>query len=535
MSWAELDTEKGLEICEQAEQYGGVSYGRLLHKSGRLNEAAERFEYLYERDVNRTSNGMSTKATYLARMYEMGWGVSQDLEKAEELYESAALRSDSYNLQSETFYPANPRAQHNLASMLYWGVRKESDMKQAASLWEKAGNRFQPQSLANLAWLYRRGFGVRMNIRQSADLYLESIRLLSLREDKPDMLISNEDRYGSKLDLNELDLSWLQEIAERNQREALVTLGYFYHTGKSVPADLETALDFYERAIRLFPHSPEYGAGPAFVDAANSQPSEASPSWVVDRELLEDGIDDEDAFALAFNAISLERRALSSRPADLSKLEEAAEYYSKSGLGNSLIRSSKIYTSIAGAVSEDEKSSASYYEVAERQLLASDPMKSNYGALSDAAAIMFSTGRVREAVHATQWSAKGIKEDFFYPDARPLLMKAIIDDEKGLTTVDSAETRLMMKDARERAIFSRDFQLLDAITDAELYAGKNLAERQKIERKQHEKREFSKKAISLFLFLVMLSGMGEGGQTSGHFMDQTDGMQHAGSLMAMRI
>ncbi len=533
--WDEIDTTNGIEFCEKAGQYAGPSYGRMLHRAGRLDEAAEVFKSLYERNVNRTSHGMSSVATHLARMYEMGWGLPRDLARAKELYEAAATQGETYIARSDTYFPANPRAQQNFAAMLYWGSAGESDVPRAAAMWQQASQKFQAHSLANLAWLHRRGKGVRKNHKKSADLYLEAIRLLSMQEDSPNMFLGNENRFGSDLDMADVPLDWLNAAAEQNQREALATLGYMFHAGKAVPTNLETALDFYERAIRLYPHSPEYGTGPAFADEADAQPGAAAPSWIVDLDLLDDGLDSADPFGLVYQAIHLERKAKSAATYDLDLLKRAAEAYAASGLGYAGVQSAKILAYLATAYEEGSVTRSELYQQAEERLAAAMPLESNYAALSDRAAILYSTGRTAEAIALTRASAQGIEGDSLYPDARALLMNAIIYDAKGLTSVDSSHVRVLLRKAKSRALYSRDFRLISVIEETEEFADKNLAERLAVERQLFEEREAQKKVLSIILVLLMLSGMGGGDQQPGGFMDQADGMQHAGTMIMMGI
>ena len=94
----------------------------------------------------------------LARCYEAGRGIMQDLTKAVDLYAEASARGDSV-------------ATNNLGVMYENGQGCEQSYERAAQLYQKAADNGNVDALVNLAWCYERGHGVPESKDKAIELF----------------------------------------------------------------------------------------------------------------------------------------------------------------------------------------------------------------------------------------------------------------------------------------------------------------------------------------------------------------------------
>jgi TPR repeat protein len=531
--WEHLDVTDGLAACaaaasDRASEVDRVPYGRLLHKSGDLVGAADQFETELEALRGRTTTGVRRSATYLGRMYEMGWGRSRDLARAAELYELGMSGETAWD-NREVASPWHPRALHNLASMHFWGNGIDQNHALSAKLWLEAARLHQVHSVANVAWLLRRGLGLPKDAGRSADLYLTAIRRLSLREDAPDLLVANEDRFGVFHPDKSTSASWLDKAAAAGQREALATLGFLYHTGRLVTRDLDRALDYYERAIALYGLTPEYSPGPAFVTKSNASPHPIRAAWVVDKALLDAGVSSGDPFALVMRGIYLERIG---RSADNATIRAAArDDYERSGLANARHRAATLL--LDGAAPGGDRAEAERLLQVAATLLTEAAGSGNPSAQFDLATVWSLLGERRRASSWLQRSAAAVRDDFYHPDVRPLIAAGIELDSHSVVE-QSADAIGLFDEAARRAAFSGRVELMDTISAVRQVAReryrvgmKELAARLQTERT-------ARNAAALVLVFAALAGMGGGGQTGGGYMDMSDPIQFWGAMIMIR-
>ena len=98
----------------------------------------------------------------LANMYEDGNGISQNYEKAKELYERAIALN-------------NASAMNNLAYMYEHGNGVLQDHYKAIKLYERAIALNNASAMCNLANMYRYGEGVPQNYQKAKELYEKAI------------------------------------------------------------------------------------------------------------------------------------------------------------------------------------------------------------------------------------------------------------------------------------------------------------------------------------------------------------------------
>ena len=150
------------------------------------------------------ADGLTAKATNsvdaqteLALLYEDGLGVSEDLEKAAEVFQKAADQGYA-------------SAQNNLGVLYENGRGVPQDFGKAAELYQKAADQGHASAQHNLGFLYQTGHGVTTDFGKAAELY--------------------------------------QKAADQGNARALYHLAVVYQNGWGVPKDLGKAVQLYQKA-----------------------------------------------------------------------------------------------------------------------------------------------------------------------------------------------------------------------------------------------------------------------------------------------
>ena len=137
-------------------------------------------------------------ANYLGYMYKHGEGVTQDYNKARELYERAIDKG-------------NATAMYNLGYMYHYGEGVTQDCNIAMELFENAIDKGNADAMNNLGYIYHRGEGATQDYNKARELYERAI--------------------------------------DKGHALAMNNLGNMYYSGKGVTQDYNKARELYERAI----------------------------------------------------------------------------------------------------------------------------------------------------------------------------------------------------------------------------------------------------------------------------------------------
>lgn len=160
---------------------GDLELGIFKLNKGEFKEAIKEFEPL-------VAEGYSPAEYQMALIYQNGYGVKKDLQKAYELFSLSAAQN-------------NPDALFNLALMYSEGKPVEKDLKMAFTLTEKAANKELASAQFNLGVMYYNGQGVDRD-------YLKASR-------------------------------WYRKAADQNYALAQFNLALMYFDGKGVPKSIE--------------------------------------------------------------------------------------------------------------------------------------------------------------------------------------------------------------------------------------------------------------------------------------------------------
>lgn len=122
------------------------------------NELHLKQNYSKTKQFYETTKKYAYSMNYLGYMYNMGFGVERNSDKAKELYEMAIVKDNSFSM-------------HNLAYMYVLGEGISQDYGKAKELFEKAISKDNSNSFVGLALLYKNAHGVTRDYSKTIELY----------------------------------------------------------------------------------------------------------------------------------------------------------------------------------------------------------------------------------------------------------------------------------------------------------------------------------------------------------------------------
>ncbi len=178
---------------------------------------------------NKASEMGDSWAQYLlANMYMIGKGVSQDINKAINLYTDSAKqghKNAQFNLglicESNKFYQ----------EALYWYI--------------KAAEQEHKDAMFNLANMYQEGKGIPKDMKKAIGLYTQAANLGNVKAPFNLGLICESNKAYEKA------LYWYIKAVELENTDAMFNLANMYQEGKGIPKDMKKAIGLYTQAANL--------------------------------------------------------------------------------------------------------------------------------------------------------------------------------------------------------------------------------------------------------------------------------------------
>lgn len=178
---------------------------------------------------NKASEMGDSWAQYLlANMYMIGKGVSQDINKAINLYTDSAKqghKNAQFNLglicESNKFYQ----------EALYWYI--------------KAAEQEHKDAMFNLANMYQEGKGIPKDMKKAIGLYTKAANLGNVKAQ------SNLGVIFDISNLYESAIYWYTKAAESKDVDAIFNLALMYYKGRGVNRDVTKAIDLYTQGAKL--------------------------------------------------------------------------------------------------------------------------------------------------------------------------------------------------------------------------------------------------------------------------------------------
>jgi TPR repeat protein len=246
----------------------------LAHETGRgiplnLPEASRLCELAFPGLRQRVEKSDPWAQNWLAYEYSVGrCGLSTDLQKTRELYESAANRGfarattnlgytylngegtpkdehKAVELFRKASNQLHPAAQNALARMYSNGQGGlEKDVAKAIDLYGKAAAQGLSEAMWNLAYLYEVGLGVPKDERKAVDLYRQAIRYGHNNARNTLGRMYARGAGGLTKDLRKA-FELYQQSADTGDSWGQLLVGYAYQMGEGVTKDLNEATKWY--------------------------------------------------------------------------------------------------------------------------------------------------------------------------------------------------------------------------------------------------------------------------------------------------
>lgn len=179
-------------------------------------------------------NGNSDSRNNLAILYQNGYGVKKNLEKAIELFELSAKENDDFAL--------------NRLGMIY--LTEKKDGQKAKYYFEKSSLLGNSDSSYNLAFLYHEGRYLKQDIPIAIQLYETSIQKFKNTRSMVNLGYIYQLGFGVKKDV-EKTVKFYQMAVDLGDSHAMCILGLLYQDGKEVKQDIQKCIQLYESAISL--------------------------------------------------------------------------------------------------------------------------------------------------------------------------------------------------------------------------------------------------------------------------------------------
>ncbi len=187
------------------------------------------------------NNGNDEAQFYVGLMFEFGYGVSINYEKAIQWYKKSVERG-------------NPIAQNRLGEMYAQGVGVEANYSEALALFEKSSSQNYPKAFTNIGYMYYIGSGVDKDYKRALDYFLKAANQGEVNA-QTYLGIMYSKGYGVNTNAVE-SAKWYQKAAEQGNNQALYNLGIMNVLGQGVKQD-------YKKAVNLFLQAAENNYAPA--------------------------------------------------------------------------------------------------------------------------------------------------------------------------------------------------------------------------------------------------------------------------------
>lgn len=224
--------EGAIIVCELAvARYPEVV--RFWAQLARAYRAAGRYDQARDWQVKAVDAGYVNAMVYLGQMHLDGQGVTEDYNRAYELFEMAAEAGDSAALTA-------------LAWVHRAGVGVPQDYAIARNFYLRGATRRNDWAMTNLAEFYQKGLGVERDPKEAERWYLLAAQSGELTA-QTRLARMYQDGDGIPQDFEKARF-WFETAASRGVPNGITRLGIMYENGQGFSADIETAARLYTRA-----------------------------------------------------------------------------------------------------------------------------------------------------------------------------------------------------------------------------------------------------------------------------------------------
>ncbi|MHB9147215.1 MAG: patatin-like phospholipase family protein [Candidatus Amoebophilus sp.] len=241
-----------IDLADDKHTTGPAEFhlGRMYENGWDLAKNWEKAILWYQRAANQNH----TEAQYrLGRIYENGRQAKKDEQMAAQWYEKAAIQGNRVaqnalcSMYERAVRQGCPKAQYNLGKMYYngWGVDK--NYQEAVEWFQKAANQGLAWAQYQLGYMYEYPKGLLQNYKEAAKWYQAAAKQgITTAQVK----LAGMSYYGLGVDKDEQEaFRWFQKAANQGHAAAQLGLGVMYVNGRGVTKDDVKAVEWIEKAV----------------------------------------------------------------------------------------------------------------------------------------------------------------------------------------------------------------------------------------------------------------------------------------------
>ncbi|ACE05847.1 hypothetical protein Aasi_0432 [Candidatus Amoebophilus asiaticus 5a2] len=241
-----------IDLADDKHTTGPAEFhlGRMYENGWDLAKNWEKAILWYQRAGNQNH----TEAQYrLGRIYENGRVAKKDEQTAAQWYEKAAIQGNRVaqyalcSMYERAVRQGCPKVQYSLGKMYYngWGVDK--NYQEAVEWYQKAANQGYAEAQYQLGYMYEYPKGLLQNYKEAAKWYQAAAKqgIITAQVKLADMSY-----YGLGVDKDEQEaFRWFQKAANQGHAAAQLVLGVMYVNGRGVTKDDVKAVEWIEKAV----------------------------------------------------------------------------------------------------------------------------------------------------------------------------------------------------------------------------------------------------------------------------------------------
>ncbi len=249
-----IDNEKASEWREKGAETGDIL--AKLNIAVSLPEDSELkkdiLNNLFPSVLEMAENGNARAQSELAGLYEHGWGIQQDLEKARIWYEKAIEKGDII-------------ATHNLGRLYFKGSNEiKENRDKAYNLILTSSEKGFPGAWFNLGSFYKDGFNVKPDQQEAFKWFLKAAEQGHAIAQNY-VAFYSKDGVGTKQNKIKA-FEWYKKSAEQGLHAAQYGLANAYFYGEGIAKDKSEAFKWYMKSARQDFHLAQYRVGECYYN-----------------------------------------------------------------------------------------------------------------------------------------------------------------------------------------------------------------------------------------------------------------------------
>ncbi len=232
VSREDFDAEEALKTCTRALA-AQPTEPRLHYQAGRAAYVLEDYATARVEFETAAKAGYKIAAAGMGILYDHGFGLPRDEEKAIDFYKAAA---DEIGIAS-----------HNLAIIYRDSAETPHDYAASMAYFKTAITLGYTDSLHGIGYAYENGFGVPQDWGKAMHWYRRGAAA-GIGDSMNNIGWIYQNGFGVTKDAK-VALDWYQKAVDAGNPDAVNNIGNLYETGDGVPQDYAKATEWYQKAV----------------------------------------------------------------------------------------------------------------------------------------------------------------------------------------------------------------------------------------------------------------------------------------------